>query len=392
MQYRGARSADLRADGAYGKTFAHDFDWNPSVLAEVPRGDVLTDCTDKVHEFPFGTPDSTVSDLVSQLMRISDAEGALAIWHGTASPPQVIGVESLDALDIEALITEHGNAPPGDPRVCTVARRDHENCNRLTIAIPLKGGAVEITLLLPAAHPDRNVSGQCVLTTLLPVLKTFFQQWIAMQHLMSWNDDLVAAINTTNRAMMIVNRSTEIRYVNEAARILINQYDGLRESSGCIACSSLSDTLRLRTAIEHVLEDAGKRSEINPILSLERTDRRPLFLVVTAARHAQRSVFVDPFAIVHVFDPEQDLTKVVEPACQIYGLSQSETRLTCALVDGHSLSSAASRLRLREQTARSYLKQVFTKTGTNRQAELVQLMLKSAIRITSSTPTQTFCN
>jgi DNA-binding CsgD family transcriptional regulator len=33
-----------------------------------------------------------------------------------------------------------------------------------------------------------------------------------------------------------------------------------------------------------------------------------------------------------------------------------------------------------EQTARSYLKQIFVKTETNRQAELVRLMLTSSVR------------
>ena len=84
------------------------------------------------------------------------------------------------------------------------------------------------------------------------------------------------------------------------------------------------------------------------------------------------------------------MTAIVEPVCRLHGLSQSETRLTCALIGGESLGCAAKIIGVREQTARSYLKQIFVKTDTNRQAELVQLMLKSAVRLSSSGVTRAF--
>ena len=42
---------------------------------------------------------------------------------------------------------------------------------------------------------------------------------------------------------------------------------------------------------------------------------------------------------------------------------------------------AAKRLGVQDQTARSYLKQIFAKTETNRQTDLLQLLLKSAIGV-----------
>ena len=57
---------------------------------------------------------------------------------------------------------------------------------------------------------------------------------------------------------------------------------------------------------------------------------------------------------------------------------------------GESLGVAAQHLGVQQQTARSYLKHIFAKTETNRQADLVQLMLKSAIRLSSYMRTQAF--
>ena len=52
-----------------------------------------------------------------------------------------------------------------------------------------------------------------------------------------------------------------------------------------------------------------------------------------------------------------------------------ESALAMALAQGSTLAEAAAALGISIHTARTHLKRVFRKTGTNRQAELVRLML-----------------
>jgi len=54
-----------------------------------------------------------------------------------------------------------------------------------------------------------------------------------------------------------------------------------------------------------------------------------------------------------------------------FGLRPAEARLVVLLFAGASLRSCAKALGIKYETARSYLKSVFQKTGTHRQAELV---------------------
>jgi DNA-binding CsgD family transcriptional regulator len=54
-----------------------------------------------------------------------------------------------------------------------------------------------------------------------------------------------------------------------------------------------------------------------------------------------------------------------------FHLTHAEARLVVHLVAGASLRSCAKALGIRYETARSYLKSAFLKTGTHRQAELV---------------------
>jgi len=59
---------------------------------------------------------------------------------------------------------------------------------------------------------------------------------------------------------------------------------------------------------------------------------------------------------------------------QRYGLTVREAQLCMRLGAGLSLSSISDEMGITVDTARQYLKSVFAKTGTNRQAELVAML------------------
>ena len=61
-----------------------------------------------------------------------------------------------------------------------------------------------------------------------------------------------------------------------------------------------------------------------------------------------------------------------------YGMTPAEANLAALLVSDLSLDQAADSLGVKIGTVRTRLKQVFAKTGTNRQASLVRLLLTEA--------------
>jgi DNA-binding CsgD family transcriptional regulator len=58
-----------------------------------------------------------------------------------------------------------------------------------------------------------------------------------------------------------------------------------------------------------------------------------------------------------------------------FGLTKAEARLALRLAEGSSLASAAQAFNVKLTTIRSQLQQVFAKTGTSRQTELVAMLL-----------------
>ena len=86
-------------------------------------------------------------------------------------------------------------------------------------------------------------------------------------------------------------------------------------------------------------------------------------------------------AAVCILDPDRNSCTMAEALFRAYGLTQSEAHLAMNIVAGLSLTDAAARMRVSTQTARTYLKQAFWKTGTHRQADLVRRVLNSVMRI-----------
>jgi DNA-binding CsgD family transcriptional regulator len=61
----------------------------------------------------------------------------------------------------------------------------------------------------------------------------------------------------------------------------------------------------------------------------------------------------------------------------IFGLTPAQARLVVLLFAGASLRSCAEELGIKYESARGYLKAVFEKTGTHRQAELVLTVFRA---------------
>jgi len=68
----------------------------------------------------------------------------------------------------------------------------------------------------------------------------------------------------------------------------------------------------------------------------------------------------------------------LERLCILFGLAPAECVLIALLAEGCSVRTAAERLAITHESARTYLKRALHKTGTRRQAELVRLVLSVA--------------
>ena len=82
-------------------------------------------------------------------------------------------------------------------------------------------------------------------------------------------------------------------------------------------------------------------------------------------------------------DPECGPKPPLEALQQLYDLTPAEAELAAALARGRSLTDFALETGRRIQTVRKTAKQIFSKTETTRQAELVARLLKGPAGLAS---------
>lgn len=324
-----------------------------------------------------GDDDDPLVAMMQAVAREFEADGVTMTLREGAGEPVVLFREG-DCI---------GLAPVGSPLMAWGGSSDWQvldeegETGQLTTRILAGGALLTVTTVFRRIGDGTLRRARAAAARLQPLLQPVARMWAQRRRAQVQVRALTAAVEKTGIGIILVNARGEPGFCNAAALALLAEGDGLRRSGALLGGNMLADTLRLQVAIEHVVHGAARDpapgGDTAHVIALQRARRRPLMAAIVAA-----DAIGDPEAgaVVYVFDPEQDLEALLAPACKLYGLSPVEARLTCLLADGHSLSDAAARMRVRDLTARSYLKQIFLKTDTNRQAELVWLMLKSSVR------------
>jgi DNA-binding CsgD family transcriptional regulator len=88
--------------------------------------------------------------------------------------------------------------------------------------------------------------------------------------------------------------------------------------------------------------------------------------------------FGSPVAIVTVTDRDLDRRRRQMNLRRRFDLTSTEAALAAEILRGDGRKAAARRCGISDATAKTYLANIFVKTGTHRQAELVRLLLGAA--------------
>lgn len=152
---------------------------------------------------------------------------------------------------------------------------------------------------------------------------------------------------------------------NRSAERLMASHTELGCWGGLVTAHRLRDTRKLHNLIRECSNTAGHRA-----LRLG-TPPNALQVLVTGTRSENHRVLI--------FLMEARATPPVDASylAAVYDLTPAEIRLIQALLQGHNLTEAARHLGLSRNTVHSQLKSTFVKTQTNRQGELIALLLRS---------------
>lgn len=330
--------------------------------------------------------ESGVTTMLRAVREHSGAAAALLIEKGAERDGRIIasvGNNFADATILSAIDSQPANV---------LRRRRREEMLQAGIVwqasilgdvaiCPLHSSA-ESNLVLACfyAHPgcpDRDEMA-VALEAQLPFLHgcaSLLHEFKAARHLSA---ELAAALDLNGCATILADAQGTILFTNAAANQLLEQGGGLRRTGRKLTAANMRDAIRLTLAIEHLTQNDDRKvqtagnSRQAVLLSVEGEDGDRQIVMVTAP---DPSHYLANAVVVQTMCHDADLGRLVVPVCKLYGLSITETELVRLLVTGVTVTEAAKAKRIKIYTARSYLKQIFDKTGTCRQADLVRLML-----------------
>ena len=161
--------------------------------------------------------------------------------------------------------------------------------------------------------------------------------------------------------------------------------DGLALVNERLLVGAAPERAALEAAIAQMTRAAPEdvAADPKPILIHRQRAERPLavyVLPIALSSHPAAQFLTHARAILLVIDPEA--SGPADPALvrDVLGLTLGEARVAALVGSGLAPREAGEKLGITEETARTTLKRVFSKTGVSRQSELTALLTKLVLR------------
>lgn len=188
-------------------------------------------------------------------------------------------------------------------------------------------------------------------------------------------------LNLLSTGMALVDRDCRLLLANRSAARLLDSGDGLALSHGRITASRRDQVDHLRDLVDGICTGISvKDDEGAGVMTIDRGDGvRPLSIKVAPVQlNSGDDGSNSKVAAIFIRDLEVRQSVPPEVVAKLFGLTFAEARVVVELVKGKRPQEVADDLGVSLNTVRNQLKQIFSKTNTGRQSELISLVLSSA--------------
>ena len=197
---------------------------------------------------------------------------------------------------------------------------------------------------------------------------------------------LTETLSSLAAGIFLLDHNRQVLSCNAFGQSLLDSADIVRSSSGLFSAVNSEVNLGLQEMLMCAGrgDNLGGRGVALPIISSEEEPWLVHVLPLTSGLRFQRHGMVKP-AVTAVFVRKADL-KLLAPVAilaKLYKLTNAETRTLHTIADLGGVPSTAEALGISEATVRTHLKNIFEKTGTNSQVELVKLVASFSSPVSS---------
>lgn len=187
------------------------------------------------------------------------------------------------------------------------------------------------------------------------------------------NSELVAALHQLTYPVLLVDPDARVLFANRAADAMLAGRETLHVERAQLSSRRVADNFALHRLIAATAQGGNGGS-----LVISRKARPSLIVLVLPLRTEPDSVLrlLTRAAIVFIKDLKAPVKLALACFAEHFGLTPAQVTLANEIATGDGVGAAAHRLGISYATARTQLLQIFGKTETRRQGQLIRLMME----------------
>ncbi len=194
-------------------------------------------------------------------------------------------------------------------------------------------------------------------------------------------DAAAQTLDGMHRGFMVTDHSCRVLFSNRIAQGILECGDGLQSGPNGLCAARARDTADLRGLIRHAASPGAPAGEVSALSIWRPSLQRVLLLRITPIQVPSSPLLAQFLALAAIFVHDPAAPALLDECAltRLYGLTTAECRLLTLVLNGNTLQQAAATLAVTLNTARTHLKHIFMKTDTNRQTQLIPILVGSVM-------------
>lgn len=226
-------------------------------------------------------------------------------------------------------------------------------------------------------HPPFSRKDMEQFNQLVPHLQRVIQMRQRFAELHLGQNFLASSLDVLAMPTLLFDEYSRVAHTNRSANALLSERSSMWLENSRLFTKDADATRSLHLELTNAIRASrGDGAELTDVVLIPRAGRMPIMLMIAPLR-LTGSAQIQGAALLFVFDSETTPSITSDMVRQLFKLTDAEAELAAALCSGKTLDDAANERGTSVHTTRSQLKSIFNKTGTNRQTDLVSLLLAS---------------
>ena len=236
-----------------------------------------------------------------------------------------------------------------------------------------------VSLYRDSSRPAFDASGLELVRFIAPHIQRAFKLHFQFSELKARSAGLERAFDMLPTGVIFLGSKGEVVLMNRSALASVSERNGLLATREGLRAEQLAESALLEKTICQAASTLnGKALSAGGTVMVSRRARPALQIQISPIRNSVIQTSQPIAAVAFVNDPLRQHRPSHESLRMLYGLTPAECRVALLLGDGHAPRKIATMVGVTDNTVRSQIKSIFSKTGVRRQGELIRLLLHNS--------------